>query len=55
MKVEKFYCDICNKCMLPEITEHITIKPKKYDLCKSCLKELRKKTLLVFDEMKKLK
>ena len=52
MKVEKYYCDICNKSMLPQITEHITIENKKYDLCNSCLKELREKTLLIFEEMK---
>ena len=55
MKVEKYYCDVCNKCMLPQIVENMTIQNKKYDLCNECKKDIQEKVLNYMDELKHIK
>ncbi len=55
MKVEKYYCDVCHKCMLPQIVQHITIQNIKYDLCDECKKDIQQKVINYIDELKHIK
>lgn len=52
MKLLKYFCDICNTELTLSQVKQIHINNVKYDLCTSCLNELRTKTLEYIEEMK---